>query len=130
MVSEFHAATSGVADPQTLRLDGFPGALRCALIVEEAREFREAAEASDPVAMVDALCDLLYVVYGAACQLGVDLEPFFAEVHRTNLAKQGGPLRTDGKRLKPPGWQPPRIREMLAERYGYSSARTRMASGD
>jgi predicted HAD superfamily Cof-like phosphohydrolase len=123
-VAQFHALVSTQADPPTLRREGFPGELRCALIEEEAREFREAAEAKDPVEMVDALCDLLYVVYGAACQLGVDLDPFFQEVHRTNMAKgpaAGGYRRADGKWMKPAGWQPPRIAHMLKERYGYEA---------
>lgn len=44
--------------------------------------------------------------------LGVDLRPFFREVHRTNMHKLKGPKREDGKQLKPPDWQPPRIAEM------------------
>ncbi len=122
MVREFHAQVLGRREPETLTLEGFPGELRCALIEEEAREFRAAVEANDPVEMVDALCDLLYVVYGAACQLGVDLEPFFREVHRTNMEKRHGYRRADGKWMKPNGWQPPRIAEMLAELYGYGLA--------
>ena len=122
MVREFHALVSGHRDPETLTLDGFPGDLRCALIEEEAREFRAAVDASDPVEIVDALCDLLYVVYGAACELGVDLEPFFREVHRTNMEKRHGYRRADGKWMKPDGWQPPRIAEMLEAFYGYHAA--------
>jgi hypothetical protein len=124
LVAQFHAFASAQPDPASLRLEGFPGELRCALIEEEAREFREAVEANDPVEMVDALCDLLYVVYGAACQLGVDLDPFFHEVHRTNMEKgpaAGGYRRSDGKWMKPAGWQPPRIAQMLKERYGYEA---------
>lgn len=87
--------------------------LRTALVAEEAKELIEAAERADLVAAVDALCDLLYVVYGAAVEWGVDLEPHFAEVHRTNMAKTGGPVRHDGKRLKPEGWEPPDIAGIL-----------------
>lgn len=65
--------------------------------------------------VVDGLCDVLCVVYGTAAECGVDLEPFWDEVHRTNMAKQGGPVRADGKRLKPEGWKPPRIAELLDE---------------
>lgn len=46
--------------------------------------------------------------------LGVDLRPFFKEVHRTNMLKTSGPIREDGKRMKPPGWKPPRLAEMYA----------------
>jgi predicted HAD superfamily Cof-like phosphohydrolase len=114
LVREFHLAC-GLGAPERPYPEGFPAELRIALIEEEAAEFAQAAEASDVVGMVDALCDLLYVTYGAAVCLGVDLEPFFEEVHRVNMAKQGGPMRPDGKQLKPPGWQPPRIAELLAE---------------
>lgn len=114
MVREFHLAC-GLAAPEQPTLEQFPAELRVRLIEEEAAEFAQAAEARDVVAMIDALCDLLYVTYGAAVTLGVDLEPFFAEVHRSNMAKQGGPVRVDGKQLKPPDWQPPRLAEILAE---------------
>lgn len=51
----------------------------------------------------------------AAIDLGIDIKPLFEEVHRTNMLKVGGPTRADGKILKPEGWQPPRIRELLIE---------------
>ncbi len=113
MVREFHQAC-GLIAPDHPTLDQFPGQLRVSLIQEEAREFAEAVEAGDMIEMIDALCDLLYVTYGAAVTLGVDLEPHFAEVHRSNMAKQGGPVRPDGKQLKPEGWRPPRLAEILA----------------
>ena len=50
--------------------------------------------------------------------LGLDLAPFFEEVHRTNMLKLTGPVREDGKRLKPEGWKPPRIADMYAKRKG------------
>src|SRR3990167_4552817 len=62
---------------------------------------------------IDGLCDTIVVSYGAAVEMGVDLELFYDEVMRTNMAKVDGPMRADGKRLKPEGWQPPRILEML-----------------
>jgi predicted HAD superfamily Cof-like phosphohydrolase len=171
LVCQFHVGTGQKADAN----------LRISLIKEEAEEFLEAAEDEDIIAAIDALCDLLYVVYGTAdvyglriserlqvsvvkdvnwdlvrqdlpvfksaldstlkiieifeqfnakgkleqalenmaaeawCMaghLGVKLAPFFLEVHRTNMHKLTGPKREDGKQLKPPGWKPPRIREL------------------
>ena len=88
--------------------------LRANLIEEEAAETVKAIREGNFVETVDGLCDLLYVAFGAAVTFGIDLTPFFNEVHRTNMAKVGGPIReSDGKRLKPEGWKPPRLKVML-----------------
>lgn len=65
--------------------------------------------------MIDALCDILYVTFGAAVSMGIDLAPFFDRVHTANMLKSTGPVREDGKRLKPPGWQPPDIEGLLQQ---------------
>lgn len=62
---------------------------------------------------IDAMCDIEVVVHNTSNAMGIDLEPFFDVVHKSNMEKAGGPLREDGKRLKPPGWKPPPIEEML-----------------
>jgi predicted HAD superfamily Cof-like phosphohydrolase len=157
--------------------------LRVKLIQEEAQELLDAASSRNGIELIDALCDLLYVTYGAAHTFGitlktmeaehtipedgdsieffriipelkdfnaavgeavlaiktkdpsamvrpltelvegcwkmaaeavhVDLKPFFYEVHRTNMAKLNGPKRGDGKQMKPEGWAPPRIKNIL-----------------
>lgn len=90
--------------------------LRASLIEEEARETIDAIKAGDLVGAVDGVIDLIYVALGALVAWGVsDADPLFAEVHLTNMAKEGGPMRSDGKILKPDGWMPPRIAELLAE---------------
>lgn len=66
------------------------------------------------VEAIDGCIDTLVVTYGTLEDIGVDAEPFFDEVHRANMAKAGGPVRADGKRLKPPGWTPPDIAGVLA----------------
>jgi predicted HAD superfamily Cof-like phosphohydrolase len=118
MVAEFHREF-GAPPPEALDVERFPGELRIRLIEEEAAEFAQAVRAGDVPEMIDALCDLLFVTYGAAVELGVDLEPFFAAVHRANMAKAGGHRRADGKWIKPAGWQPPDIAGLLRERYGW-----------
>ena len=67
------------------------------------------------VAMMDALCDLLYVTYGAASAAGIDLDPLFTEVHRSNMTKIGGPKDENGKALKPPGYSPPNLKRLIDE---------------
>ena len=47
--------------------------------------------------------------------LGVDLEPIWKEVHKTNMAKIPGNSRKDGKVLKPEGWVSPDIKASLRE---------------
>ena len=118
MVREFHdkygapvRSTPGqIAPKDRLR--------RARLIFGEASEFLEAADRGDFVEMVDALADLLVVVYGAAIEMGVDLEPVFAEVHRSNMSKDGG-KDAGGKILKGPSWIPPRLAEELRKQ-GYA----------
>lgn len=83
--------------------------LRLDLIDEEYRELEAALEANDHVATADALADIAYVVIGAAVEWGIPLAEVFDEVHRSNMAKSGGPRRADGKVLKPAGWTPPDV---------------------
>jgi predicted HAD superfamily Cof-like phosphohydrolase len=120
-VREFHEAFE-LGAPDALEASSFPVALRIRLIEEEAAEFATAARAGDAIAVIDAICDLLYVTYGAAVSLGVDIEPFFDEVHRSNMAKIGGTRRSDGKWIKPAGWQPPNLARILEEQHGTSTA--------
>ena len=61
--------------------------LRINLILEELDEFVRASQSQDLVGVADALGDLLYVIYGAGCAYGIDLEPVFKEIHRSNMSK-------------------------------------------
>lgn len=88
--------------------------LRAELIREEADEAVDAILNGDLIKAIDGMCDLLCVVYGTAVEFGIDLAPFWDEIHRTNMAKVGGPVRADGKQLKPPGWVAPDIAGVLA----------------
>jgi len=91
--------------------------LRTALILEETEELLEAYHNGDIVEMADAIADLLYVVYGAADTFGIDADVVFKEVHRSNMTKLGAdglPIyREDGKILKGPGFEEPKIAEVL-----------------
>ena len=78
--------------------------------VLQADQLLQPADVTD---WVHELADLLYVTYGAILACGVDPDPVFAEVHRANLSKAGGPTREDGKVLKPPGWQPADVRGVI-----------------
>jgi predicted HAD superfamily Cof-like phosphohydrolase len=102
---------------------------RRTLLDEEAREATEAltdlAEVlragGDPTAAYQAvakeLADVLYVTYGTADALGIDLPAVFVEVHRSNMSKldaDGRVLRrADGKVLKGPGCRPPVLDDLV-----------------
>lgn len=93
-------------------------------------------------AVARELADVVYVAYGTADLLGIDLDVALAAVHRANMAKlpncracqivnddvglpdplcpacrgtgKGKPIkREDGKVLKPDGWQPPDMSEAI-----------------
>ncbi len=61
------------------------------------------------------MADLLYVVYGAAVSYGIDMDPVFREVHRSNMSKVGGYKRADGKWVKPATYSPACIEPIVAE---------------
>lgn len=123
---EFHRALGFVSPgrptvPAPALLD-----LRRTLIAEEAREVDlefgalagrlqagEFPEPADLAPLAHELADLLYVTYGALDALGIDADAVFAEVHRANLGKAGGPRRADGKQLKPQGWRPADVRGVI-----------------
>merc|ERR1719408_258407 len=68
------------ADPKTVDL-------RLKLIEEEVKELSEAMQAKDMVETVDALGDILYVVYGAGGAFGVNLDKAFDLIHKSNMTK-------------------------------------------
>ena len=77
-------------------------------------EFHIAREV-DLVEVADGVADLTFVATGTALACGIKPEPIQLLVDESNLAKfgPGGKRREDGKWLKSPDWQPPKIREEL-----------------
>ncbi|HZR80427.1 MAG TPA: hypothetical protein VFD92_04945 [Candidatus Binatia bacterium] len=94
--------------------------LRATLIDEEANETTYAIMHGDLVGAIDGMCDLIYVVLGTAVAFGIDLEPFFWEIHRSNMSKVGGTKNALGKLVKPPTYSPPRIAQLLKSARGSS----------
>lgn len=113
MVLEFHkefdihvSESPSVPDKKTV-------ALRVRLIQEEFDELTEAMNAENLPCIAKELADLLYVVYGTAVSYGIDVEPVFREVQRSNMSKAGGYKREDGKWVKPPTYSPANIEPIL-----------------
>lgn len=100
--------------------------LRLDLIAEEFKELCEAVgyEADirlwqdpertvDIVAAADALADSRYVGDGTAVEWGIPLEECVAEVHRSNMTKDVGEKRGDGKIRKGESYSPPDLASVL-----------------
>lgn len=75
----------------------------------------DASLASRLAAVADGIADLIYVAAGTASALGIDLEPVWEEVQRSNMEKVGAGKREDGKQLKPADWKPPQIEQIILE---------------
>lgn len=69
--------------------------------------------AVDLPALAHELADLHYVVSGTAVQLGIDEAAVFRAVHEANVKKAGGGMDERGKALRPTGWSPANIAEVL-----------------
>lgn len=109
--------------------------LRVRLILEEAFELAEAMNievlgrdritfvmkdrAINPVATLDALTDLLYVVFGTYHTTGLSkcAKPAFDEVHNSNMSKlgpDGRPMKNEhGKVMKGPEYRPADLRPIV-----------------
>merc|ERR1712178_502674 len=53
----------------------------------EVKELADALKAKDMVETIDALGDILYVVYGAGGAFGVNLDQAFDLIHKSNMTK-------------------------------------------
>lgn len=121
-VREFHLVFGHpVEDKPTLPTEEIRR-LRIKLIQEEADEFEDASNLGDIVDVADALGDLLVVINGAALCWGIDLEPIFDEIHRSNMSKRnadGSVLRrSDGKILKGSLYTPPELARIILQQQG------------
>ena len=60
---------------------------RKSLITEEVQEFEDSIKYKNFSESIDALCDILYVVYGAFTAFGVDADKAFEIVQQSNMSK-------------------------------------------
>ena len=114
MVREFHTRFGVPINsyPITPRqLDPRLYQLRRDLIEEEFNEFMGADNLVD---VADALADMVYVIYGTALTYGINLDSILAEVHRSNMTKEGdGSIPTIHKITKGANYDPPNIEKIL-----------------
>lgn len=60
---------------------------RLSLIQEEFNELKEGVNENNMTEVIDALGDILYVVYGMGQAFGIDLDKAFKIVHESNMSK-------------------------------------------
>lgn len=111
-VREFHEKYGYPNPDKPTLLSPEAWTFRSKLIREELEEYERACDNGDLVEIADALADLAYVVLGTSVYHGIDLQPFFDEVHRSNMTKE---LSRDNinKPIKGPTFERPRIAELL-----------------
>ena len=127
IVNEFHRSFKHPIDEQwTVKLLE----LRMNLIKEESNEVIEEfvnmiidLERGKSISLVQRtnllkeLCDLQYVLSGAAVALGLDIQTAFNRVHASNMSKlgeDGKPVyREDGKVIKGPDYIPPNLKDLV-----------------
>lgn len=100
------------------------------LVVEEFKETMEAFGIKidvvivgqntemDKVALLDGICDLLWVTYGLGNSFHWDVDAAFEEVNRSNKSKKwpdGVHKREDGKILKGPNFSEPKLKKFVDE---------------
>jgi predicted HAD superfamily Cof-like phosphohydrolase len=103
-VGELVAAEIGLDDRQTETLKD--DLVRRFLYEEKANYFLPRI---DPAHIAKEACDVHVVVSGDMVERGIPEDAAYAAVHASNMAKAGGPVRSDGKRLKPKDWRPPDV---------------------
>ena len=89
--------------------------LRGKLIQEEYQELLLAISEPDFAKIVASSLDLVYVLLGLLVAMGVDARPVWQAIQTANMAKEGGPMREDGKVLKPEGWTHPSVAHIIAD---------------
>lgn len=117
-VAEFYEACGEPVNvtpqfPSQERID-----LRMSLENEEHKELQDAIEQRDIEGIADALIDKIYISIGTALEFGFPVDVLWDAVHKANMSKvdpKTGKVRRreDGKILKPEGWTPPNIKEIL-----------------
>ncbi|MEX0784606.1 MAG: MazG nucleotide pyrophosphohydrolase domain-containing protein [Dehalococcoidia bacterium] len=120
MLREYHRAFGGLVPDAPTPLSPEAAALRLALLTEELDEVAVELQSGDLVRLAHELADLVYVSYGTAVSVGIDLDAVLAEVHASNMTKIGPDgrfeMREDGKVLKGTNHRPPDVAGILSNR--------------
>lgn len=115
MVRAFMLKAGQLAPDKPIKPELAVQELRLRLHEEEAVcELADAFAGGTLADVADSIADSLVVVLGTAVACGIDIEPIFLEVMRSNMTKFiDGHRRADGKWMKGPSYTPPNIEPIL-----------------
>jgi len=143
-IKDFMESAGQVVPPEPTQLDATTAELRARLLLEETLEtiralgveihLAELGQEHVPIemehlrltstvpchtlAMVDGICDVVYVALGTLVSAGLPFDPFMDEVCENNLSKVRPVAKiVNGKVVKPDNYQPPRLSEILLNLY-------------
>ncbi len=83
--------------------------LRLALVLEEVHELADACLHEDAELLARNVADILYVTHSIPHSLGYDGAAVYDCVHKANMHKRMGKVRSDGKQLAPTDFKPPDV---------------------
>jgi len=117
MVKEFHQKFGFTINDTPTQIDMSLGSVRHTHTLKEMDELLSAIATENLVEIADALGDVLYFIYGTGVAYGVDLEPVFAEIHRSNMTKERpDPTQyIDAKAVKGKDYSPPDIESIISD---------------
>jgi len=87
--TQFGVLQSSELKPKVDILDKDPNTVEFCLklIREEVKELEQAVKEKDFVETVDALGDILYVVFGMGSRIGINMDKAFNLIHENNMSK-------------------------------------------
>lgn len=119
MIEKFHAKFGLMYYGPPRNLEGELQTFRVGFMREELDEYEAAVSCYDLEGQLDALVDLVYVALGTAYLQGFDFNEAFRRVHAANMKKVRAESSNQSKRgtqfdvVKPEGWTPPYLRDLV-----------------
>lgn len=86
---------------------------RLAHVFEEMEETEMAWLCGDWVGFADGLIDTMYTLLDLASRCGLDVEPIWNAVHKSNMTKDCY-FDATGEWIKPPTYEPPNLESIVA----------------
>lgn len=117
MVRDFHHKFGFTVNDKPTLIDDELSSVRFEHTLAEMDELENAMSLDDLEGVADALGDILYFIYGTAVAYGIDMEPVFNEIHKSNMSKErpSSTVYVDAKAVKGKDYKPPNILKILVE---------------